>query len=154
MDMDIDKFHEKYNPFLYKERFQGWNQWYASQHKDALEYKDFQMIIYLLDGDGGFCPQPCMVTPPTSPVMCAPNKKFISPPKEPLDYNGISWPEMCFEDDRSEEHVFLIGDWGGVRPGEPANNPVSTEDWFDPPKQVRRREFVIGVDDQAQYLVA
>eukprot|EP00929_Paragymnodinium_shiwhaense_P066285 TRINITY_DN3322_c0_g1_i1.p1 TRINITY_DN3322_c0_g1~~TRINITY_DN3322_c0_g1_i1.p1 ORF type:complete len:627 (+),score=136.00 TRINITY_DN3322_c0_g1_i1:102-1982(+) len=154
MDMDEGELHKTYNPFLYKEHAGGWNQWYASMHRDALEFEDFQMMIYLHDGDGGYCPKPCVTAPAPAPHLCRPNTKYVTPPKNPLDYNGITWPEMCFEDDRDEEHVFLIGDWGGVRPGEPANNLLVLKDWLNPPVQVRRRDFVVGLDDQAQYLVA
>eukprot|EP00929_Paragymnodinium_shiwhaense_P065431 TRINITY_DN327_c0_g1_i1.p1 TRINITY_DN327_c0_g1~~TRINITY_DN327_c0_g1_i1.p1 ORF type:complete len:621 (-),score=112.47 TRINITY_DN327_c0_g1_i1:59-1921(-) len=154
MEMEEGELHGKYNPFLFKERFGGWSQWYMSMHRKDLKLEDFQMMLYLHDGDAGDCPKPCLTEPPASPYLCAPNTKFVPPPKGALDYNGISWPEMCFEDDRSEEHVFLIGDWGGIRPGKPANNLLVEKDWIAPGFKVRRRDFVSGIDDQAQYLVA
>eukprot|EP00929_Paragymnodinium_shiwhaense_P065434 TRINITY_DN327_c0_g1_i4.p1 TRINITY_DN327_c0_g1~~TRINITY_DN327_c0_g1_i4.p1 ORF type:complete len:670 (-),score=91.26 TRINITY_DN327_c0_g1_i4:147-2084(-) len=152
MQLEEGELHNKYNPFMFKERFGGWNQWYLSMHKAELKSDDFQMMLYLHDGDDGACPKPCLTEVPASPYMCAPNNKFIAPPKDALDYNGITWPEMCFEDDRSEEHVLLIGDWGGIRPGKPANN-LLVDKWPGPVK-VHRRAWVTGIDDQAQYLVA
>lgn len=152
MQMTEGALKNAYNPFMFKERFAGYEQWYMSMHRGTMKFADFQMMIYLHDGDDGVCPKPCMTDPPASPYYCAPNTNFIRPPKDALQYNGISWPEMCFEDDRAEEHVLLIGDWGGIRPGDPANN-LLVEKWPGPVK-VHRRDFIAGIDDQAQFLVA
>ena len=50
---------------------------------------------------------------------------------------------MCFEGPQ-EEHVFLIGDWGGRKPGVPVSCGLGKPG----------RVFLHGIDDRAQFLVA
>lgn len=39
----------------------------------------------------------------------------IQPPQTPMQYNGISWPEMVVSaSPGAESHFFSIGDWGGM----------------------------------------
>lgn len=64
-------------------------------------------------------------------ASCPPPEKTPEIPKNLMDYSGITWPEMCFND-TEEQHFFVIGDWGGVFPhntfqnlkGRPANPDV------------------------------
>eukprot|EP00929_Paragymnodinium_shiwhaense_P034941 TRINITY_DN1895_c0_g1_i1.p1 TRINITY_DN1895_c0_g1~~TRINITY_DN1895_c0_g1_i1.p1 ORF type:complete len:630 (+),score=116.77 TRINITY_DN1895_c0_g1_i1:132-2021(+) len=113
---------------------------------------EFQMLRYLLDGDAGVCPKPCFsprLAQRQMATLCPPPGAAVPPPPHATAYNGISWPQMCFEGDR-EEHILLIGDWGGAEPGAPANNLLLRDGkkfWF-------RREFKWGIDDKAQFLVA
>eukprot|EP00928_Gymnodinium_smaydae_P094763 TRINITY_DN8010_c0_g1_i6.p1 TRINITY_DN8010_c0_g1~~TRINITY_DN8010_c0_g1_i6.p1 ORF type:complete len:682 (-),score=105.34 TRINITY_DN8010_c0_g1_i6:135-2180(-) len=75
-----------------------------------------------------------------------------APPPAPrlaTELNGVKWPELCFIG-KSEEHMFLIGDWGGLEPagsGEPkvADNTRSKQ---------HPRGFYWGTDNRAQSLVA
>jgi len=67
-------------------------------------------------------------------------------PTTPLQYNGMSWPEFCFEGSEPE-HLFIIGDWGGVEMGGHASPAPNIN-----PKA--NRFFKAGIDDRAQQLVA
>jgi len=90
--------------------------------------------------------------PPYRPEVEPPLFRCPTPQLKPqapelaTDYNGANWPSMCFEPRELEEHVFIIGDWGGIfAPGAlpyPANDTKPGRGW------------VKGVDDQAQLLVA
>eukprot|EP00406_Dinophysis_acuminata_P059097 CAMPEP_0179285194 /NCGR_PEP_ID=MMETSP0797-20121207/39079_1 /TAXON_ID=47934 /ORGANISM="Dinophysis acuminata, Strain DAEP01" /LENGTH=395 /DNA_ID=CAMNT_0020993997 /DNA_START=39 /DNA_END=1223 /DNA_ORIENTATION=- len=73
---------------------------------------------------------------------CGP--RFI-PPALPLhasDHNGVALPDACFQGP-GPHHVFVIGDWGGI-----GAIPRPADD------RRGQREFVGGVDDQAQQRVA
>lgn len=135
-----------YNIFNYSE---AW----LPAHVSDLTDRNIQMVLHMYDLSGA-CPMPCADAPTTSnpappatvAATCPPQAPKPMPPAVALDYNGISWPSMCFEGDE-EEHVLLIGDWGGWKPGEPADN---TGRLINHPT----RQFVGGVDDKAQFLVA
>jgi len=110
-------------------------------------------------------------------------KQGIEPPTSPLQYNGISWPELVVESQPGEaSHIFAIGDWGGMD-GElvPPDNlrrmtlyrgdrehgphvfPRSRKHGCPQGKLIKcfnkqycayQCGFAYGVDDQAQMLVA
>eukprot|EP00929_Paragymnodinium_shiwhaense_P060428 TRINITY_DN3017_c3_g1_i2.p1 TRINITY_DN3017_c3_g1~~TRINITY_DN3017_c3_g1_i2.p1 ORF type:complete len:752 (-),score=133.12 TRINITY_DN3017_c3_g1_i2:323-2578(-) len=142
--------------------------WYPNYvpHEDW-SFDEIQMMLHLHDGFDAQCPMPCFEDSwgleadvrrrlraddrrteagSSSPSKCPKRKAKPPPPEHPLAYNGMEWPEMCFEG-RDEEWVLIIGDWGGVMPGVPARMQ-----WRPPDKPPRT--FVEGIDDQAQFLVA
>lgn len=124
------------------------NDWYPGL-TDESRFDEFQAFLY--NKKEGDCDAACpfttttttttTTTPPPGTPACPPRKSFPPLPKVATQYNGIEWPSMCFVGNQ-EEHVFLIGDWGGVNPGVPA------------PNNKGKRDFVIGLDDKAQALVA
>jgi len=79
-------------------------------------------------------------------------------PKPPVDathHNGVTLPPTCFNAS-GPHHVFVIGDWGGVLPGQLGNehgNRVVPADHTKPTFR-GRRQFIKGVDDRAQQRVA
>eukprot|EP00928_Gymnodinium_smaydae_P044369 TRINITY_DN2959_c0_g1_i5.p1 TRINITY_DN2959_c0_g1~~TRINITY_DN2959_c0_g1_i5.p1 ORF type:complete len:788 (-),score=172.44 TRINITY_DN2959_c0_g1_i5:284-2647(-) len=101
---------------------------------------------------------------------CPKRKPFPAVPSSPIQYNGIAWPDMCFEDP-AESHVFIMGDYGGItcndrttmgrhdpngwichdhsRTEVYAKTADNTKDHND-----RGRYKIWGVDDKAQQLVA
>lgn len=102
----------------------------------------------------------CALIPQVAAGPCVP--RFVAPPA-PLhatDLNGISIPPACFPsshdgeggDDKKENHVFVIGDWGGVQVG-PGAAPVPA-DHRAPQFVGHHRPFVHGADDSAQQKVA
>lgn len=82
--------------------------------------------------------------------LCKPNSERVIPkvPKNALEYNGISWPEYCFEGDEPE-HMFLLGDWGGLDYGGRVKPAVNVKKEHGPSRWFKR-----GIDDRAQVLVA
>eukprot|EP00929_Paragymnodinium_shiwhaense_P014795 TRINITY_DN122758_c0_g1_i1.p1 TRINITY_DN122758_c0_g1~~TRINITY_DN122758_c0_g1_i1.p1 ORF type:complete len:718 (-),score=143.11 TRINITY_DN122758_c0_g1_i1:165-2318(-) len=79
-------------------------------------------------------------------LPCNPNDfPLPAPGQSVLTHNGMQWPSFCVPKtpEGEEEHVFLIGDWGGF-------GPWATT--FD--NTWGKREYVWGVDDKAQHLVA
>eukprot|EP00929_Paragymnodinium_shiwhaense_P030595 TRINITY_DN1730_c0_g1_i1.p1 TRINITY_DN1730_c0_g1~~TRINITY_DN1730_c0_g1_i1.p1 ORF type:complete len:1314 (+),score=159.08 TRINITY_DN1730_c0_g1_i1:105-3944(+) len=99
---------------------------------------------------------------------CEPQGAWPDPPSHPLEYNGITWPELCYEGKNT--HFFLFGDYGGVtcgwmnrtlkdpnewtckkkkEPGFWARPADNTKDHDD-----RGRFHFKNVDDKAQVLVA
>jgi hypothetical protein len=138
---------------------------------------------YKPDENGDKCPKPCAfkkVSPSTIPQDdsgkggCPQRKKFPPPPPagNPLVYNGISWPDLCYSDER-EEHVFLVGDWGGIddfnlSPCDAEDPTCSIQMPYTAPNgactpfqqqtlpqcKTPKRDFVPGVDDRAGILVA
>lgn len=131
-------------------------EWYPGLDEKS-HFEDVQSYMHT-NQPGQGCPKPCPWAPPTTTTRttttttppfgtpaCPPRPRIPEPPSGPTDYNGISWPELCFVGEQ-EEHVFLIGDWGGVYgtgdPPRPADNCDA------------KRNFIDGIDDQAQTLVA
>jgi len=74
-----------------------------------------------------------------------------NPPLQAGDYNGYPLPDVCIAD-RGYHNVFLIGDWGGLSYSE--RTPPVPADKRSKLFPRTRREFVYGVDDTAQILVA
>jgi len=73
------------------------------------------------------------------------------PAKDPTEHNGQALRDVCFGEDASL-HVFVIGDWGGVK--YTADMPIMPADHRSTLFPKRHREFVEGVDDCAQQRVA
>eukprot|EP00929_Paragymnodinium_shiwhaense_P109465 TRINITY_DN75900_c0_g1_i1.p1 TRINITY_DN75900_c0_g1~~TRINITY_DN75900_c0_g1_i1.p1 ORF type:complete len:467 (+),score=87.13 TRINITY_DN75900_c0_g1_i1:86-1486(+) len=60
-------------------------------------------------------------------ASCIQNPKHVTPPgppSQPMELNGVAWPEMCI--DTKDAHFFGIGDWGGDAPGHTWPNPSKT----------------------------
>eukprot|EP00931_Biecheleriopsis_adriatica_P048515 TRINITY_DN28027_c0_g1_i1.p1 TRINITY_DN28027_c0_g1~~TRINITY_DN28027_c0_g1_i1.p1 ORF type:complete len:494 (+),score=50.85 TRINITY_DN28027_c0_g1_i1:55-1536(+) len=72
-------------------------------------------------------------------ISCPAPDAWPPMPKNILDLNGIAWPEACWND--TENHFFIIGDWGGVF----GNPPVTFSN---------RKTSVPEIDPKAQLLVA
>lgn len=71
-----------------------------------------------------------------------------------MKYEGAEWPAMDVAQSSAsgETHVFAIGDWGTLLPGHftaPNNRPTGTKN-----KCPDKCEYVRGIDDRAQLLVA
>eukprot|EP00929_Paragymnodinium_shiwhaense_P030604 TRINITY_DN1730_c0_g5_i1.p1 TRINITY_DN1730_c0_g5~~TRINITY_DN1730_c0_g5_i1.p1 ORF type:complete len:831 (+),score=202.38 TRINITY_DN1730_c0_g5_i1:99-2591(+) len=128
--------------------------WYPGLTPES-HFEDFQQFMYVRKQE--HCPKPCPWSPPTTTTTttttttpprgtpaCPPRPRMPAPPSHPLQYNGISWPELCYVG-LGEEHVFLIGDWGGIQENGKAK-PA--------PNNKGHREYVKGIDDKAQLLVA
>lgn len=77
--------------------------------------------------------------------------RFEAPeiPSKATGHNGVGLAETFFEGE-GPHHVFLIGDWGGV--DEEGHGPVPAD--HRGPESAKGRNFVVGVDDQAQKRVA
>lgn len=100
----------------------------------------------------------CSVTAAHAAVIAARagncSRDFRLPGDAPLqasDYNGWALPEVCFKEG-GPHNVYVIGDWGGIRyadrmPPIPADKRSKLFPKF-------HRDFVYGVDDRAQLLVA
>merc|ERR1712178_420777 len=89
-------------------------------------------------------------TPPAGTPACPPRAAIPDPPKIANEHNGISWPSLCYVG-LEEEHVFLIGDWGGLwREKKPAPNTEGSRRR----RSFGERHFTKGLDDKAQHLVA
>eukprot|EP00448_Togula_jolla_P023929 CAMPEP_0170592376 /NCGR_PEP_ID=MMETSP0224-20130122/12891_1 /TAXON_ID=285029 /ORGANISM="Togula jolla, Strain CCCM 725" /LENGTH=725 /DNA_ID=CAMNT_0010916277 /DNA_START=50 /DNA_END=2227 /DNA_ORIENTATION=- len=127
------------------EKYEGLGYWST--------FEDLQMHVYI-EGQRG-CPMPCPVeivtttttttTAPPGTPSC-PRRAPIPPlPAIATDYNGISWPELCFTG-LEEEHAFIIGDWGGIRSRRGHLRPA--------PNMKNGRGFRWGIDNVAQHLVA
>jgi len=72
-------------------------------------------------------------------------------PEWPTSNNGISWPAYCYTG-YEDEHVFFIGDWGGLTSHRTqASHDVRVA---DNTQDKGWRNFHWGVDDKAQILVA
>eukprot|EP00929_Paragymnodinium_shiwhaense_P049156 TRINITY_DN24809_c0_g2_i2.p1 TRINITY_DN24809_c0_g2~~TRINITY_DN24809_c0_g2_i2.p1 ORF type:complete len:319 (-),score=49.95 TRINITY_DN24809_c0_g2_i2:38-994(-) len=90
------------------------------------------------------------------PISCLRQEAWPPPPESATDYNGMTWPELCYEGPQ-EEHFFLIGDYGGVLRSVmkqvgivwTANNVWDTRKHKD-----GGRRFRYGEDDAAQRRVA
>jgi len=74
-----------------------------------------------------------------------------APPLQATDYNGAVLEDVCFGANASKS-VFVVGDWGGIvyRAGMPPI-PADKRSKLFP---AFHRDFVWGVDDRAQLLVA
>eukprot|EP00928_Gymnodinium_smaydae_P070053 TRINITY_DN53996_c0_g1_i1.p1 TRINITY_DN53996_c0_g1~~TRINITY_DN53996_c0_g1_i1.p1 ORF type:complete len:678 (+),score=162.60 TRINITY_DN53996_c0_g1_i1:185-2218(+) len=103
-------------------------------------------------------------------AKCRPQAQWPDVPKFALEHNGISWPELCYEGD-DEEHVFVIGDYGGITCGHRSakthwRDPngwachsrrkgvyaMSADNTKDHPG--RGRSMIRGIDDHPQWSVA
>jgi predicted phosphodiesterase len=76
-------------------------------------------------------------------------KDRFAPPKLPTlatDHNGVQLADTCFRarGPNKTNHVFVIGDWGGIG----VSDPVPADD------RLGGRPFVPGVDEKAQHRVA
>jgi len=134
--------------------------WYPGLTQES-HFEDFQKFMY--DRNQASCPQPCAWSPPTTTTTttttttpprgtpaCDPRPALPKPPTVANQYNGISWPKLCYVG-LGEEHVFLIGDWGGLwREKKTAPNTEGARRR----RSFGERSFVKGIDDKAQYLVA
>lgn len=72
-------------------------------------------------------------------------------PQDPTEHNGQALRDACFGKDASR-HIFVIGDWGGVK--YTAEMPIMPADHRSTLFPKRHRKFVEGVDDCAQQRVA
>ncbi|CAE7524893.1 unnamed protein product [Symbiodinium natans] len=73
------------------------------------------------------------------------------PKRDPTEHNGQALRDACF-DKKASMHVFVIGDWGGVKYSE--EMPIMPADHRSTLFPKRHRKFVEGVDDCAQQRVA
>jgi hypothetical protein len=106
------------------------------------------------------------VHPPIPPYACPRRKPFPPPPSLATQYNGIAWPEMCFED-VDETHVFIMGDYGGMTCGDRYSMGRDPNGWAcrsdrgiytrtadNTKDKFAGRHMISGTDDLAQQLVA
>eukprot|EP00927_Polykrikos_kofoidii_P031087 TRINITY_DN2673_c1_g1_i1.p1 TRINITY_DN2673_c1_g1~~TRINITY_DN2673_c1_g1_i1.p1 ORF type:complete len:975 (+),score=160.16 TRINITY_DN2673_c1_g1_i1:61-2925(+) len=142
------------------EKFRGFTRWSRRE--------EFQALFHGDPTDQNECPRPCprtsttttttATTTTTTRTTTSSTPPFGTPPcplrpPEPqrpsgvLDYNGISWPAYCFVG-LEDEHVLLIGDWGGLVTRKGLTHPA------DNTKDKSFRTFFHGIDDNAQRLVA
>ncbi|CAK0908065.1 unnamed protein product [Prorocentrum cordatum] len=88
-----------------------------------------------------------------APLQAGGCSTWFLPPAPPLhatDLNGIVLPDVCFNTTGSSQHVFIIGDWGGLLD----QGRLQPADRRSKAFKEYHRDFLDGVDDQAQLLVA
>jgi hypothetical protein len=88
-----------------------------------------------------------------APLRAAACSTWFLPPAPPLhatDLNGLALPDVCFNTTGSSQHVFIIGDWGGLLD----QGRLQPADRRSKAFKEYHRAFLDGVDDQAQLLVA
>lgn len=83
---------------------------------------------------------------------CQPQAAWPSVPSKATDYNGKTWPELCFSG-AEEKHVMLMGDYGGIT-RESHGEVYATVANNIQPDNKRGRNMYRGVDDRAQQLVS
>lgn len=88
----------------------------------------------------------------TLPKACPDRFLVPSAPWKATQYNGIMLQDACFTwtGPNQTNHIFLIGDWGGVL-GKHGLHPADSRGTTFATKH---RQFVTGVDDYAQQRVA
>mmetsp|Transcript_92874 Transcript_92874/g.262269 ORF Transcript_92874/g.262269 Transcript_92874/m.262269 type:complete len:995 (+) Transcript_92874:67-3051(+) len=84
-----------------------------------------------------------------SSSKCPMRHRNPEPPELVLDYRGVAWPAMCFTG-TTEEHIFLIGDWGGL-PGWNGGIPNTAD---NTKSEAHPRRYWTGTDSHSQSLVA
>eukprot|EP00927_Polykrikos_kofoidii_P085263 TRINITY_DN9228_c0_g1_i1.p1 TRINITY_DN9228_c0_g1~~TRINITY_DN9228_c0_g1_i1.p1 ORF type:complete len:818 (-),score=94.96 TRINITY_DN9228_c0_g1_i1:382-2547(-) len=135
-----------------------YQQWYSGLFWFST-FEDFQVFLHDNPTTGVECPMPCSTTTTSTTVPlgtspCPQRGAIPNIPANVVDYNGISWPGYCFTG-LADEHVFIIGDWGGVLSRDSTGIRVATADnTHDKDDMYVERGFVWGVDNQAQRLVA
>jgi len=81
---------------------------------------------------------------------CSMRKALPPAPYKATDLNGVAWPELCYRG-KAEEHIFLIGDWGGLPPSWGSHEPRPAD---NVKSKQHPRKFFQGTDDHAQQYVA